>query len=116
MLTLDADDTVHGALERAVPSGFDGAEASYHVAPLRYWVPRLVRSEAEWRWHGRAHEYLACAGTPGSLYRTDSFYVTHHADGGNRDTKLERELTAPPCRPARGPGRPAHPLLPGSHL
>lgn len=92
LLTLDADDTFHGELERDIPADSDGVEAEYHVEPLRYWVPRLVRAEADWRWHGRAHEYLACAAGPGNLFRTHRFYVTHHADGGNRGTKLEREL------------------------
>lgn len=92
VLTLDADDTVHGRLERAVPEGFDGVEAEYHVADLRYWVPRLVRSCAPWTWRARAHEYLTLPDRPGRLYRTGSFHVEHHADGGNRSTKFSREL------------------------
>jgi tetratricopeptide (TPR) repeat protein len=93
VLTLDADDTVHGTLERSIPADADGIEAEYHVNPLRYWVPRLVRSSAPWEWRSRAHEYLTLPGGPGTLHRTVSFHVTHHADGGNRSTKFQRELS-----------------------
>jgi Glycosyl transferase family 2 len=92
VLTLDADDTFHGVIERGVPAGFDGAEAEYHVEPLHFWVPRLVRSDAPWEWRARAHEYLTLGDQPARLYRTNSFFVRHHADGGNRGTKFEREL------------------------
>jgi glycosyltransferase involved in cell wall biosynthesis len=93
VLTLDADDTFHGAIACDVPSEFDGIEAEYHVGRLRYWVPRLVRSNTEWTWRGRAHEYLARSEGAFNLYRATSFYVEHHADGGNRGDKFERELT-----------------------
>lgn len=93
VLTLDADDTFHGEVERAVPHEFDGAEAEYHVEPLRYWLPRLMRSDAPWEWRGRAHEYLTLPGNPGRLFRTKRFHVEHHADGGNRGDKFERELS-----------------------
>lgn len=93
VLTLDADDTLHGTLERSIPSDADGIEAEYHVDPLRYWVPRLVRSSAPWEWRARVHEYLALSGTPGRMHRTYSFHVTHHADGGNRSSKFARELS-----------------------
>lgn len=93
VLTLDADDTVHGILDRAIPADADGIEAEYHVDPLRYWVPRLLRSSAPWQWRSRVHEYLTLPDGPGNLHRTHSFHVTHHADGGNRPTKLERELS-----------------------
>ena len=35
LLTLDAEDTLHGELERDVPAEFDGLKAEYHVEPLR---------------------------------------------------------------------------------
>ena len=92
VLTLDADDTFHGVIDRAVPAEYDGAEAEYHVNPLRFWIPRLVRSSERWEWRARAHEYLTLPGRPVRLMRTKSFYVEHHADGGNRATKYEREL------------------------
>ncbi len=92
VMTLDADDTFHGEMERSMPDEFDGVEAVYRVEPLRYWVPRLVRADTEWAWHGRAHEYLARTGGPSRLFRTAAFAIEHHADGGNRASKFEREL------------------------
>lgn len=93
VVTLDADDTFHGTMEHAIPDGFDGAEAVYQFEPLRFWVPRLVRADGRWEWRARAHEYLARRdGATATLFRTASFFVEHHADGGNRATKFEREL------------------------
>ncbi len=92
VMTLDADDTFHGEMERSMPDEFDGVEAVYRVEPLRYWVPRLVRADTDWAWHGRAHEYLARTDGPSRLFRTAAFAIEHHADGGNRGSKFEREL------------------------
>ena len=75
-----------------MPDEFDGVEAVYRVEPLRYWVPRLVRADTDWAWHGRAHEYLARTAGPSRLFRTAAFTIEHHADGGNRGSKFEREL------------------------
>jgi glycosyltransferase involved in cell wall biosynthesis len=93
ILTLDADETFHGEMDHDIPTDFDGVEAECHFDPLRYWVPRLVRAEAAWEWRGRAHEYLTLPESPGRLFRTTSFHVEHHADGGNRGDKLARELS-----------------------
>lgn len=92
LLTLDADETVHGALERAIPADFDGVEAEQHTDTLHFWMPRLVRSAEKWEWLGRAHECLVMDGGVGRLMHTTSFFVAHHSDGGNRATKFEREL------------------------
>jgi hypothetical protein len=92
VLTLDADDTLHGTIDRDLPTDCDGMEAEYRVGELRWWLPRLVRSAIPWEWRGRAHEYLTPTDGPLRLGRTDSFYVVHHADGGNRATKFQREL------------------------
>ncbi|MHB8219890.1 MAG: tetratricopeptide repeat-containing glycosyltransferase [Acidimicrobiales bacterium] len=92
VLTLDADDTFHGVMERSVPSDVNVVEAAYLMPPLRFWLPRLVRSADPWRWFGRAHEYLAIPGVEPARFRTGAFEVEHHADGGNRSTKFRREL------------------------
>jgi hypothetical protein len=92
VITLDADDTFHGTIDRSITDEFDGVEAEYHVDPLKFWVPRLVRSATDWEWRGRAHEYLTVTEGSSRLVRSSSFYVCHHADGGNRSTKYEREL------------------------
>jgi glycosyltransferase involved in cell wall biosynthesis len=93
VLTLDADDTFHGGIDRvALTEDLDGLEAEYRYAELRWWVPRLLRSSAGWKWRGRAHEYLFIPGRERRLARLGSFYVEHHADGGNRGDKAAREL------------------------
>jgi hypothetical protein len=92
VVTVDADETLHGSMERAIPDGFDGVEAEQYTYDLRFWTPRLVRSSESWEWLARTHEYLSLRGGPGRLMPTTSFYVEHHADGGNRATKYEKDL------------------------
>jgi glycosyltransferase involved in cell wall biosynthesis len=92
VLTLDADDTFHGTIDHDIDDEFEGVEAEYVVDPLRYWVPRLVRSTTDWAWYGRAHEYLGIRGRMARMARSTTFFVRHHADGGNRGTKFECEL------------------------
>jgi glycosyltransferase involved in cell wall biosynthesis len=93
LLTLDADDTIHGELPDLGGVHADGMEATYRFAELAYAYTRLIRADAGWRWEGRAHEYLVLPdGRPPVLATTDSFYVEHHADGGSRAGKGEREL------------------------
>lgn len=92
LVTLDADDTVEGDLRAAVGGEVDAIEAMLRYGPLTYWTPRLLRARAPWRWRGRAHEHLSLGVTEPQLARTEAFCVVHHADGGNRPDKLEREL------------------------
>lgn len=92
LLTIDADDTFHGTIVRDELMDVDVLHAEYRFASMRYWVPRLVRSGQGWRWHGRAHEYLAAPGGPGRARRSHAFWVEHHADGGSRADKFDREV------------------------
>lgn len=93
VLTLDADDTLHGEVDRGELDGaLDGLDAEYRYAELRWWVPRLLKSSAGWEWRGRAHEYLCIPGRERRLAHLKSFYVEHHGDGGNRGGKVAREL------------------------
>jgi glycosyltransferase involved in cell wall biosynthesis len=89
LLTLDADDTFHGRIDRAQLDRAAAVQAEYRFGELRWWVPRLFPARAGWSWHGRCHEYLS---GPGTAERTSAFHVVHHGDGGNRATKAEREL------------------------
>ena len=116
VMTLDADDTFHGEMERSMPDEFDGVEAVYRVEPLRYWVPRLVRADTEWAWHGRAHEYLARTGGPSRLFRTAAFAIEHHADGGNRGRQVRAGAGAPPGRPPGQAGRSPDDVLLGPNV
>lgn len=93
LLTLDADETVHGTVrDSPLESGLDGIVAEQRTGQFRHWVPRLIRSDAGWRWYGRAHEFLQLASGTATVAPTESFYVEHHRDGGNREAKFEREL------------------------
>ncbi len=61
-----------------------------HAGELSYAVPRLVRGDRAWRFVGATHEHLAGDGEV--VERTlDSLVVHHHADGGSRATKFERD-------------------------
>jgi glycosyltransferase involved in cell wall biosynthesis len=92
LLLLDADDTFEGEVCRdLLGDDLDGIEAELHHEDLRLWRPFLIRSAANWRWHGGAHEYLSLGEATPSMARTDRFYVLHHADGGNRGDKFDRE-------------------------
>jgi tetratricopeptide (TPR) repeat protein len=45
-----------------------------------------------WRWWARAPEYLQLSSGVGNVTQTRAFWVEHHAGGGNRGDKFEREL------------------------
>jgi glycosyltransferase involved in cell wall biosynthesis len=91
LLSMDADDTLCGHLDLAQLGGADGIEVELHHSVLRYWVPRLVRADAGWHWHGRVHEYLALPGA-GRLVRSAAWWVHHHGDGGSRAGRLVRDV------------------------
>lgn len=94
LLLLDADMTVACDDESGpplVPS--DGADA--YLLQIRgepeYRVPLLVRSCLPWRYEGVTHEYL----TIDQAYvraPLDRPWIVHHADGGARADKFERDL------------------------
>lgn len=89
LLTLDADHTLKWdssalqPLNPAVP-----AYALMHDEGTRYWIPRLLRGDRDWSYVGVTHEYLDTAPAP-QLY---GITVLHHADGGSRADKFERDL------------------------
>jgi hypothetical protein len=92
LLLLDADETITGTIDRdSLDDQFDSVEAEMCYHELRYWRPFLIRSEAGWEWHGRAHEYLSMGDVAPRSRQMRSFKVVHHADGGNRSDKLDRE-------------------------
>jgi glycosyltransferase involved in cell wall biosynthesis len=93
LLTLDADETVEGDVRAALDiAEVDAVEAQQHYGTLSYWLPRLLRADKPWEWRGRAHEHLSLKTGRPRMARTEAFTVRHHADGGNRADKLQREL------------------------
>ena len=93
LLTLDADETIHDDVStQGVGNEIDAIEVEQHYANLRFWLPRLVRSGRGWRWQRRAHEYLSLPDRPALIVRSPTGWVHHHADGGSRADKFEREI------------------------
>lgn len=93
LLTMDADETLHGSLgDVSFDADTDGVTAEERMASLHWWKPRLVRSDAGWRWYGRAHECLQVEDREPVLAPTEAIWVEHHADGGSRHGKYQREL------------------------
>jgi glycosyltransferase involved in cell wall biosynthesis len=88
LLLLDADMTVRIEGPATIPS----AEAALlrHEGDPAYWIPRLVRAELPWSFVGPTHEHLACE-VPHRSERLDWLVIEHHADGGSRGDKLERD-------------------------
>jgi hypothetical protein len=104
VLHMDADETlaIVGSDQRfqrlghwlqTISPDVQGVDAEVRYGDLRYNVPRVLRSSAGWRWHGRAHEYLGDRDGAGmELCSAPLMTVEHHADGGNRAAKFARGI------------------------
>lgn len=88
LLLLDADMTVdwRGPLP---PLTRDAYMLAHHGEPY-YVVPRLVRGDRRWRFEGATHEFLT-ANEPYSRQLLEALVIDHHADGGSRADKLDRD-------------------------
>ncbi|MGV3759303.1 MAG: glycosyltransferase, partial [Actinomycetota bacterium] len=90
LLLLDADMT----LQVSEPVGPLDPEVDAwlvrHAGDLSYHVPRLVRGDRRWRFEGATHEHLAGDG-PVVQRPLPGLVVHHHADGGRRAEKFERD-------------------------
>ena len=62
-----------------------------HHGDLDYAVPRLVRGDRSWTFRGATHEHLAADG-PIVQRELTGVVVHHHADGGSRSDKFERDF------------------------
>lgn len=93
LLLLDADMTVEVDDDFAATlSGFESDAALVTVdGGVRYRVPYLVRSGLPWRYLGRTHEHLSCAGPHSSAW-FDGLRIEHHGDGSSHAEKLERDI------------------------
>ncbi len=93
LLLVDADMTVR--IEGPLPELSADSYLLHHVGSLDYAVPRLVRGDLPWRFVGATHEYLALdADDDGAGEREavlDQLLIEHHADGGSRADKFERD-------------------------
>jgi tetratricopeptide (TPR) repeat protein len=90
LLLLDADMTV----TRTAPIPDRLTADSYllrHAGEPEYWLKGLVRGDRHWSYVGSTHEYLTVDG-PDREERLDALVIDHHADGGARADKFERDL------------------------
>lgn len=103
LLLLDADMTLR--VEGELPPLTADAHLLRHDGDPAYWIPRLVRSDREWRYEGATHEHLA---TPGdhTQERLACWVVEHHADGGSRADKFTRDRDLLQAELARRPDDP----------
>ncbi len=88
LLLLDADHTLR--VDRELPELVADAYLLRHDGDLDYAVPRLVRGDRRWRYEGSTHEYLA-ADDAFETRLLEGVVVEHHADGGRRAEKFERD-------------------------
>jgi len=88
LLLIDADMTLR--IEGELPALSADAYELRHDSDPACWNPRLLRSDREWSFVGRTHEYLNCA-TPFSSGRLPQLIIDDHADGGSRSDKFERD-------------------------
>lgn len=89
--TLQVDPKVAESLREQLPftSPDITAFSLKHVGTHPYWVPRLVRGDRDWKFVGSTHEYLDQSHTATKL---SDIEIRHHADGGTRADKFERDL------------------------
>jgi len=90
LLLLDADMTV--TFDPAQLQGL-GADAYMlrHAGEPEYWIKRLVRGDRTWWYVGVTHEYITTEG-PERVENLRAIVIHHHADGGTRSEKFERDL------------------------
>ena len=90
LLLLDADMTV-----TFNPAGLTGLTADCyllrHAGSVEYWITRLVRGDRTWRYVGSTHEHVATDGRD-AVQKLDAIVIHHHADGGSRAAKFDRDL------------------------
>jgi glycosyltransferase involved in cell wall biosynthesis len=90
LLLIDADMTItyeHSHLRAITADSY----LLRHDENPEYWVKRLVRGDRRWRFVGPTHEYIITDG-PERTEKLDGIVIHHHADGGTRPEKFERDL------------------------
>jgi glycosyltransferase involved in cell wall biosynthesis len=90
LLLLDADMTITIAGELPATLSADSYLVR-HAGEPEYWTKRVVRGYRSWSYIGSTHEYLTVEGSEVEQ-RLGSIVIEHHADGGARAEKLERDV------------------------
>jgi tetratricopeptide (TPR) repeat protein len=90
LLLIDADMTVsYKPLHKQVMTA--DSYLIRHSENPEYWIKRLVRGDRRWRFVGATHEYITSDG-PERTEKLDDIVIHHHADGGTRPEKFERDV------------------------
>jgi len=90
LLLLDADHEV-------MLEGFDASLLRHDAYDIQvrdsvtHDMPYLVRGDLPWYYEGKTHEYLTCD-QPLERGSLRTLAIRHHADGGTRHEKFERDL------------------------
>ncbi|MGZ4216830.1 MAG: glycosyltransferase [Solirubrobacteraceae bacterium] len=90
LLLLDADMTISYE-ESYIRTITADSYLLRHQENPEYWVKRLVRGDRRWRFVGATHEYITTDGTD-RTEKLDGIVIHHHADGGTRPEKFQRDL------------------------
>jgi tetratricopeptide (TPR) repeat protein len=90
LLLIDADMTVTYESDHLRHLGADSYMLR-HAEDPEYWIKRLVRGDRRWRYVGSTHEYIT-ADAEDRVEHLDAIVIHHHADGGTRPEKFERDL------------------------
>ena len=90
LLLLDADMVVEGSRRALDSLDKDAYYVRVAGGDPEYWMPYLIRASLPWRYMGATHEYLHLE-RPFSHQRLDGVSIRHHADGGSRHDKFERD-------------------------
>ena len=114
LLLLDADMTVSYE-ESHIRAITADSYLLLHKESPEYWVKRLVRGDRRWRFVGATHEYITTDGTE-ETEKLDAIVIDHHADGGTRPEKFQRDLALLAGEIERDPHDGAIGLLPGADL
>ncbi|GAA2036146.1 glycosyltransferase family 2 protein [Catenulispora yoronensis] len=88
LLLIDADMVLRQ--EGELPPLDADAYLVRHAGDVSYRNLRLVRGDLPWRYQGSTHEFLT-AETQVNRMDLDELVVEHHADGGSRSDKFERD-------------------------
>lgn len=89
LLMLDADDTIR-VVEPMPETLTADSYLIQHSGEMEFYLKRLVRSEKTWTYVGATHEYPMTE-EQDDEQRLNALVIDHHADGGARAAKFERD-------------------------
>jgi tetratricopeptide (TPR) repeat protein len=94
LLLLDADHTVDVDADWRAQLAAESAQqlmVPVDSGDIEFHQSYLVRAGLPWRYEGATHEYLTCD-EPVERATFNALRIFHHADGGSRHDKFERDL------------------------